>query len=86
MNELTSIALLTAFGAGIISFLSPCVLPLVPAYMSYVTGQSLAPAGAAPLARAAAGVGPEVGVGPKTQEPAQSHQDRAGSLAIPVHP
>lgn len=37
----------TAFAAGTLSFLSPCVLPLVPAYMSYVTGQSLAPAGAA---------------------------------------
>lgn len=36
----------TAFAAGALSFLSPCVLPLVPAYMSYVTGQSLA-AGAA---------------------------------------
>jgi cytochrome c-type biogenesis protein len=32
----------TAFAAGAVSFLSPCVLPLVPAYMSYVTGQSLA--------------------------------------------
>jgi cytochrome c-type biogenesis protein len=31
----------TAFAAGAVSFLSPCVLPLVPAYMSYVTGQSL---------------------------------------------
>lgn len=37
----------TALAAGTLSFLSPCVLPLVPAYMSYVTGQSLAPAGAA---------------------------------------
>ena len=32
----------TAVAAGAVSFLSPCVLPLVPAYMSYVTGQSLA--------------------------------------------
>lgn len=31
----------TAFVAGIVSFLSPCVLPLVPAYLSYVSGQSL---------------------------------------------
>ena len=31
----------TAFGAGIVSFLSPCVLPLVPAYLSYVAGTSL---------------------------------------------
>jgi len=29
-----------AFAAGMVSFLSPCVLPLVPAYVSYVAGQS----------------------------------------------
>jgi cytochrome c-type biogenesis protein len=29
-----------AFGAGIISFLSPCVLPLVPGYISYMSGMS----------------------------------------------
>ncbi len=34
-------ALLTSFGAGVVSFLSPCVLPLVPGYVSYVAGQSL---------------------------------------------
>ena len=33
--------LFLAFGAGLISFLSPCVLPLIPGYMSYITGQSL---------------------------------------------
>ena len=32
---------MTAFGAGIISFLSPCVLPLVPGYISYVTGDAI---------------------------------------------
>lgn len=31
-----------AFAAGVVSFLSPCVLPLVPAYLSYVTGMSAA--------------------------------------------
>ncbi len=41
MSELSAIALLTAFGAGIVSFLSPCVLPLVPAYVSYVAGDAL---------------------------------------------
>jgi cytochrome c-type biogenesis protein len=41
MGELTGLGLLTAFGAGIVSFLSPCVLPLVPAYISYVAGQPL---------------------------------------------
>jgi cytochrome c-type biogenesis protein len=30
-----------AFLAGVVSFLSPCVLPLVPGYVSYVTGSSL---------------------------------------------
>ena len=32
---------LIAFGAGFISFLSPCVLPLIPGYISYISGQSL---------------------------------------------
>lgn len=37
-----SIASMTAvFVAGIISFLSPCVLPLVPGYVSYIAGQSI---------------------------------------------
>jgi cytochrome c-type biogenesis protein len=31
----------TAVAAGVLSFLSPCVLPLMPAYLSYVTGMSL---------------------------------------------
>ena len=30
-----------AFGAGLISFLSPCVLPLIPGYISYISGNSL---------------------------------------------
>jgi len=42
MSDLSSLGLLTAFAAGIVSFLSPCVLPLVPAYVSYVAGQTLA--------------------------------------------
>ncbi|HKB54651.1 MAG TPA: cytochrome c biogenesis protein CcdA, partial [Ramlibacter sp.] len=41
MTEVTAVALLTAFGAGIVSFLSPCVLPLVPGYISYIAGDSL---------------------------------------------
>ena len=35
------IELIIAFGAGLISFLSPCVLPLIPGYVSYVSGSSL---------------------------------------------
>ena len=30
--------LFIAFGAGLISFLSPCVLPLIPGYISYISG------------------------------------------------
>jgi len=33
--------LFIAFGAGFISFLSPCVLPLIPGYISFISGQSL---------------------------------------------
>ena len=35
------IEIFVAFGAGFLSFLSPCVLPLIPGYISYVSGQSL---------------------------------------------
>ncbi|MDP9017421.1 MAG: cytochrome c biogenesis protein CcdA, partial [Candidatus Eremiobacteraeota bacterium] len=31
----------TAFAAGFVSFISPCVLPLVPAYMSFLTGSTV---------------------------------------------
>ena len=41
MLETGSIGFATAFVAGVISFLSPCVLPLVPGYLSYVAGTSL---------------------------------------------
>ena len=33
--------LFIAFGAGLISFLSPCVLPLIPGYISFISGASL---------------------------------------------
>lgn len=36
--DLAGIGVLTAFGAGLVSFLSPCVLPLVPGYLSVVSG------------------------------------------------
>ena len=35
------IQLLIAFGAGLVSFLSPCVLPLIPGYISFISGASL---------------------------------------------
>lgn len=39
MQELAAIGLMTAFAAGIVSFLSPCVLPIVPGYLSFVAGE-----------------------------------------------
>jgi cytochrome c-type biogenesis protein len=48
------LGILVAFGAGILSFLSPCVLPLVPGYLSMVSGLSAAELAAVP-ARARAG-------------------------------
>lgn len=41
MLEIANISIATAFIAGIVSFLSPCVLPLVPGYVSFVAGKSL---------------------------------------------
>lgn len=41
MFEVSNIGLVTAFVAGAISFLSPCVLPLVPGYVSYIAGRPL---------------------------------------------
>jgi cytochrome c-type biogenesis protein len=37
----TDISILMAFAAGIVSFLSPCVLPLVPGYVSFISGISI---------------------------------------------
>jgi cytochrome c-type biogenesis protein len=41
MSDISMIGVLTAFAAGIVSFLSPCVLPLVPGYLAYVAGHSV---------------------------------------------
>ena len=42
MTELSSgVGLAAAFCAGLASFLSPCVLPLIPSYLTYITGLSL---------------------------------------------
>ena len=38
---MSHISLLAAMGAGLLSFLSPCVLPLMPVYVSFVTGYSV---------------------------------------------
>nr|MDP9107345.1 cytochrome c biogenesis protein CcdA [Candidatus Eremiobacteraeota bacterium] len=37
----SNLNILTAFLAGLLSFVSPCVLPLIPAYLSFLTGSSV---------------------------------------------
>ena len=39
--ETQTVGVLIAFGAGLLSFLSPCVLPLIPSYVTFITGLSL---------------------------------------------
>lgn len=41
MEGTTTLGLAVAFGAGVISFLSPCVLPLIPSYVTFLTGMTL---------------------------------------------
>jgi len=41
VQSIPQISLLAAFSAGLLSFVSPCVLPLVPSYISYITGLSV---------------------------------------------
>ena len=41
MSESATLGLTVAFAAGLLSFLSPCVLPLVPSYIGFLTGMSL---------------------------------------------
>ena len=38
---MNNVSFILAFSAGLLSFLSPCVLPLVPAYVSYITGTTI---------------------------------------------
>lgn len=54
MTDLSALAFAAAFGAGVVSFLSPCVLPLVPGYVSYVAGDALANSHGATVPRATA--------------------------------
>jgi cytochrome c-type biogenesis protein len=48
---LIHLGLLAAFGAGLLSFFSPCVFPLVPGYLSFLAGTSLQEAESQPTTR-----------------------------------
>ncbi len=58
MTSASTINLIAAFAAGAISFLSPCVLPLVPGYVSYIAGRTIeGDADRPPAALASLGLG-----------------------------
>ncbi|MBN2333811.1 MAG: cytochrome c biogenesis protein CcdA [Deltaproteobacteria bacterium] len=40
MSSTSNISIFIAFTAGLLSFVSPCVLPLIPSYLTYITGMS----------------------------------------------
>ena len=69
--EIGGVSLLVAFVAGLLSCASPCVLPLIPAYLGYLTGASFEGAAAGPVqqpvgvaaASAAGGTGAAVSAG-----------------------
>jgi cytochrome c-type biogenesis protein len=85
------LAIPVAAAAGAVTFLSPCVLPLVPGYLSYVTGmsgvdaQNSPPAGAvaAPGDGTEAEVSPGTGAGPEVSAPTRTAVRKAIPPARP---
>jgi len=75
------LGLLVAFGAGMLSFLSPCVLPLVPAYLSMVSGLTAAELDALHPAPVAAPVVQPVAVGVPGSGDASAGTQVAGTTA-----
>src|SRR5262249_5560980 len=73
------LAVPVAAAAGAVTFLSPCCLPLVPGYLSYVTGMSAAgtESDSARLVRATSGARPR-------RAPAGAHGARAGPAGAPA--
>lgn len=49
IGDISTLSLLTALSAGFVSFLAPCVLPLIPGYLSFLAGSTLG--GKAPTRR-----------------------------------
>lgn len=85
------LGVLVAFGAGILSFLSPCVLPLVPGYLSMVSGLTPAELGRrrphdvdeAPTGRSAAGL---VAVSAAVGSPPRATAFTPGSVVATIAP
>jgi cytochrome c-type biogenesis protein len=60
-----NVTLFTAFIAGVLSFISPCVLPLIPGYLSYISGVTLDEMRGTPSGGAAVAAAPVVVVNPR---------------------
>lgn len=73
------LAIPVAFLAGLVSFLSPCVLPLVPAYLSYVTGLSAADL-AAKSQQVSDGPGTAVAIEAQPRRPSRRGRVLLGSM------
>ena len=70
-----NVTLLAAFGAGLLSFISPCVLPLIPGYLSYISGLSLDEMRGVPVAAGGTAV---VQLGPsRASHPTPNAPDRS---------
>jgi len=68
LESLSPLSLLVAFVAGVLSFISPCVLPLIPGYISFISGATLDQMRGRPATAAVAGEGTGVAtaVAPRT--------------------
>lgn len=76
------LAIPVAAAAGAVTFLSPCVLPLVPGYLSYITGMS----GMEIVAEADTGDGPGPKDGPRSGGPAEAATTGAAVTATALAP
>lgn len=65
--EIGGISIFVAFAAGLLSCASPCVLPLIPAYLGYLTGASAEGVSTAAVAAGGSGAGAMVAVAPGRQ-------------------
>jgi cytochrome c-type biogenesis protein len=62
-----NVSILAAFAAGVLSFISPCVLPLIPGYLSFISGVTLDDLQGTSVAGAGAGAGVAVAAPPATR-------------------
>jgi cytochrome c-type biogenesis protein len=75
-----NVSLFGAFIAGVLSFISPCVLPLIPGYLSFISGVSLEEMRGMPVAAGGGGAAVTAGVGDTALNDAAKRQVVVTSL------